>query len=911
MKGRSTAKEREREKDRDKDVAKDKDRDSDNVSIASASSGASFASVSSNASTSSALGSLSFLNIRKRMSKSQTPSVQSNNTSNSAGSTAIKGLFSKQLSVATSASSSVNSQTASPTSAAKRFANSPTPPVFTAGSGSGFARSLSFAEFRLADTRQQRQRRCLYALQKLEARCKADGVSLGVSSAAAPGSVKKPYKEPKFKDDKRLGLGKLSNLLQKKRRRRSRTEVFHLINLAITDQSISYALNLLDDLSSGALRKKFPLHANRAFYSAMGQGFEPICIAMFEKGFPLSVNSPIIIKASTNLWKYVPRETPTGKVVSKFKRISTTTAPDRNGGGRNSSMAVGGKNSSGDAKAGGALGAGDTMPSIQLPSYFMSAVSLGLDNVVRAMVKRADVNQNWHGLTPLHIAASKNLVGITQFLLDNGADPTIGILVSQYALLRKLKSISSYPDIRTSMPIVGNSQSQSQTPTVDTPNTGPAVFILQPSRPVSMIDSNMMASFPREPNNLGIDATAMSPSHALTSPLTASLPLPATKDDTSSPKTISSTLPLKPQLRNPSPSSSNRSASALDRSRASSLSAAAGVSFVGPSSSIKRNLISSGGSIKSNTQASINRPINARLTGCIFFSQPGCEGEKGLTSVSNEDGKRRSSVFHMWQTDFMKDKVIYPVELAAACGNYDLARLLLTRMDSKLLAKSSFGLLVQRDVDLSLLFIRTGVPTTQQDAYGSNSLHLACRAGDLELVTAYIESGKFDINSKGQNEWTPLHEAVGLRRYEVSRYLVKAGASMDVVNKLGETPRALGVKLGIPKLELDEAFLATSPTTASSFQESNTTGSPDTNSLPASPTKTAPPEKSGSLGRLNLLDKIKQKLPVESKNMGSVPSLATTALTSKAAAALVAAAAASNASGNELRPASSNNDVTP
>ncbi|KAI8833332.1 hypothetical protein BJ741DRAFT_579750 [Chytriomyces cf. hyalinus JEL632] len=896
MKGRSTAKEREREKD----AAKDKDRDSDNVSIASASSGASFASVSSNASTGSALGSLSFLNIRKRMSKSQTPSVQSNNTSNSAGSTAIKGLFSKQLSVATSASSSVNSQTPSPTSAAKRFANSPTPPVVTVGSGSGFARSISFAEFRLADTRQQRQRRCLYALQKLEARCKADGVALGVSSAAAPGSIKKPYKEPKFKDDKRLGLGKLSNLLQKKRRRRSRTEVFHLINLAITDQSIPFALNLLDDLSSGALRKKFPLHANRAFYSAMGQGFEPICIAMFEKGFPLSVNSPIIIKASTNLWKYVPRETPTGKVVSKFKRISTTTAPDRNGGGRNGSVAVGGKNASGDAKTG---------------------VSLGLDNVVRAMVK------NWHGLTPLHIAASKNLVGITQFLLDNGADPTIGILVSQYALLRKLKSISSYPDIRTSMPVVGNSQSQSQTPTVDTPSTGPAVFILQPSRPVSMIDSNMMASFPREPsNNLGIDTTLMSPSPPLTSPLTGSLPLTATKEDTTSPKTslaishtTSSTLPPKPQLRNPSPSSSNRSASALDRSRASSLSAAAGVSFIGPSSSIKRNLISSGASIKSNAQASINRPINARLTGCIFFSQPGCEGEKGLTSVSHEDGKRRSSVFHMWQTDFMKDKVIYPVELAAACGNYDLARLLLTRtfflvvaacrMDSKLLAKSSFGLLVQRDVDLSLLFIRTGVPITQQDAYGSNSLHLACRAGDLELVTAYIESGKFDINSKGQNEWTPLHEAVGLRRYEVSRYLVKAGASMDVVNKLGETPRALGVKLGIPKLELDEAFLATSPTTASSFHESNTTGSPDTNSLPASPKKAAPPEKSGSLGRLNLLDKIKQKLPVEPKNTGSVPSLATTALTSKAAAALVAAAAASNASGNELRPVKSDNDV--
>ncbi|KAJ3029739.1 UNVERIFIED_CONTAM: hypothetical protein HDU68_011256 [Siphonaria sp. JEL0065] len=177
-------------------------------------------------------------------------------------------------------------------------------------------------------------------------------------------------------------------------------------------------------------------------------------------------------------------------------------------------------------------------------------------------------------------------------------------------------------------------------------------------------------------------------------------------------------------------------------------------------------------------------------------------------------------------------------------------------MDSKLLVKCSFALLVQRDVELSLLFIRAGVPTTQRDAYGSSALHLAARAGNLELVTAFVETNKFDINAKGQNDWTTLHEAVGLRRIEVAKYLVKAGANVEAVNNTGETARAVGVRLGIPRVELEDVF-------SSSFNDSsNAASSPDSAVSPASnsPIKNlmSMETKTSSIGRLNLMDMIKK-----------------------------------------------------
>ncbi|KAJ3137887.1 hypothetical protein HK100_000402 [Physocladia obscura] len=751
--------------------------------------------------------------------------------------TPLKTLFNKQnsLLLVTTAASSVS--TGSSNSSVSPLANS----VVRSLLSPSVSLSLSFAEFRLFDVWQQKQRRCLIAMQKLEAKFKADGIPIGVSCLST-NHVKKPFKEPKFKDDKRLAaFGKLGGLLQKKRRKRSRNEIFHLINLAIIDQNTNFACTLLEDISSAALRKKFPLHANKVFYSAMGQAMEVLCLAMMEKGFPLSVNAPITIKGSANLWKYGPQESTTGKVVNKFKRISTTSAK--------SSGLPPSANSS------------RNIPAIQLPSYFMAAVGLGLENVVRGMGKRADVNQNWHGLTPLHVAACKNSIGITQFLLDTGADPSIGILVSQYALLRKLKSISSAKFSTSS--ITSSKSVGSETAKNSCGSSIPSTPILKSKQ---ILDSSHYQQI------------------AVNSQQQQQIP----KERSSG------------SVKNKS-SYSEKSADPSRRARASSLTGttpgivlASFSSVVDKSASKKQaksNNISANNSIRNGGFSGTIQRQPQKQTGYTFYGQVGCDGKD---QVDISDAKRRSSVFHMWNDEYMKDRMVFPVELAAACGNSDLARILLARyrMDQKQLAKCSFALIVQRDVELSLLFIRAGVPTTQRDTYGSTALHLACRSGNLELVTAFIESKKFDINCKGQNDWTPLHEAISFRRNDVAKYLVRTNANIAAQNNKGETPRDVGIKLAIPKLELDEMLLTISPLTASSFNDSASESSGATSPETVNPSTASPkmrpafmtgePSKLGSMGKLNLLDRIKRPksnigitnlTPQRTTSTGSTPAL--------------------------------------
>ncbi|KAJ3084031.1 Histone-lysine N-methyltransferase ehmt2 [Rhizoclosmatium hyalinum] len=917
---------RSRTSSANKDKDKSKDIDGDAQSIASVSSAAS----SSSSSTNGGMGiGLSFLNIRKRIGSKDEPPPSSSATASLSGVPSNKKLFARASAAAASnanANADIGDSTASPASpasvahsrslsarskASNASASAASGPLLsTALSPSLLTNSTgprrSFADFRLADTRQQKQRRCLFALQKLLIKYRQENVQIGVSATLS--HQKKPFKEPKFKDDKRLAFGKLGGLLQKKRRRRSRTEIFHLINLAIIDQSPAYACQLLDDLSSSALRKKFPLHANRAFYSALGQCMEPLCLSMLEKGFPISVNAPIIIKGSANLWKYGPRESTTGNVVSKFKRISQASATAANS-----------KNLAPPSQDGS-----QTSPSIHLPSYFMAAVGLGLENVVRGMVKRADVNQNWHGLTPLHITACKNLIGLTQFLLDAGADPSIGILVSQYALLRKLKSINANnvtnisPALKLQQPSQTNtstnipvSATSSFNATAAGAGTAPSITNTSPT-PNVQSSANSISSASNTPSlSIATTATATaapvsSSTTALGSTLTATNVSASNRSRSPSPSGDSAT-----------PANNSLSSNVSERSRASSLSAATGVSFVennlktmgpsttatgttttaaaagttqsttlGPPGAILKKQSSGGTSIRSanrsmNRDASRGDPSTPTKpqTGYVFYPQAGST-DKGL--FNNEAEKRRSSVFHMWNDDFMKDRVIFPVELAAACGNCDLARLLLC----------SFALLVQRDVDLTLLFLRAGVPATQKDAYGSTALHLAARAGHLELVTALIETGKFDVNSKGQNEWTPLHESVCLRRVDVSKYLIRAGANLEAITNSNENVKALATRLGVPKAELDDILAtATSPVTASSFNDSSAAASPDSATSPGSGpvnkniagVTTGLETKTSSIGRLNLLDIMKRpKSGVSaigsgsgtgSEKMGSFPSL--------------------------------------
>ncbi|KAJ3416119.1 Ankyrin repeat domain-containing protein 42 [Chytridiales sp. JEL 0842] len=584
----------------------------------STSSVSSTGSATTTASTTSGIsGGLGFLGIRRRANSNSAASTSlSPVTATAAASPAGNGKVLLQSYSFNHGVASSNQSQRSPSIGGSSI-NSGISGLYTGGrflgSPSAGSRSMTFGEFRRFDVKPRRQRQVLYVLQRHDARVKLELTNLGVKD------TKKPFKEPKFKEDKsRKGFGKLGGLLQKKKKKRTRIEIFHLLSLAIVDQRTTQACVLLEELSSAALRKKQPQLANKVFLSALAQGMEGVCIGMLEKGFPVSVNSSVVVHSSMNA---SPQSAP-------------ASAQGANGG----------------ASPQKPIG----MKSFQLPSYFMCAVALGLENLVKAMIKRADVNQTWHGLSPLHLTAAKNSSLISSMLLDNGADVNLGIRFSQYTLLRRLKSTSTSTS-------AGN--------------------------PV-----------PRMPKLRGLNSLKQ-----------AGLP-------------VTEAAPKKKSI---------------------------------------------------------------------------------VANIANEP-------------------TILPVEIAAANGHFELARTLLSRMDTKTCQNSSFGLLVQRDIEFTTLLIRAGVPIGQKDPDGSTALHLAARAGDLDMVIALVYF-KHDVNAKGQNDWTALHEAISQRRVETIKYLLKVGANMNAVNNLGETPRALGSRLGLAPSELDDMLNENSILTLSPENEQNVT----------------------------------------------------------------------------------------
>ncbi|KAJ3063898.1 hypothetical protein HDU98_000344 [Podochytrium sp. JEL0797] len=245
-------------------------------------------------------------------------------------------------------------------------------------------------------------------------------------------------------------------------------------------------------------------------------------------------------------------------------------------------------------------------------------------------------------------------------------------------------------------------------------------------------------------------------------------------------------------------------------------------------------------------------------------------------------------------------------------------------MDAKVSAKCSFALLVQRDVELSLLFIRAGVPALQCDAYGANALHLAARAGHLELVIALLKTGKFDINCKGQNEWTPLHESVSLRRIDVSKFLIQSGANGHALTNGGETVRALGTRLGLSKAELDDIIFLTTPISPNLVTEpaSTTVTGTAASTTPTSdaiipslinPVKKVLTEvgKSASIPRLNLMDIIKK--PKSSSMMSTTGVVSPTSAVAAGGVGAVGAGGVNGVVGSEKSgsfPSLSNNKVS-
>ena len=199
--------------------------------------------------------------------------------------------------------------------------------------------------------------------------------------------------------------------------------------------------------------------------------------------------------------------------------------------------------------------------------------------------------------------------------------------------------------------------------------------------------------------------------------------------------------------------------------------------------------------------------------------------------------------------EWSKDKFLLPLAFACASGNKEVIVALLNRMrairprrpvavsltgDSKnesprisakqlasgavhlpdtILAnpqKDVFSLLIQQDLEVVIFLLKSGVvDLMQRDHTGSTALHYAVRSNNIELVSVLVYFDSHDgqlINSRGEKGWTPLHEAISRKSFDVFRFLLKKGADPDLKNDYGDTPKDLGVKLGIDASDLEGSW---------------------------------------------------------------------------------------------------------
>ncbi|KAF9185040.1 hypothetical protein BGZ51_002982 [Haplosporangium sp. Z 767] len=536
--------------------------------------------------------------------------------------------------------------------------------------------SLTLAEFRLNDIYPRRQRRLLTVLHRMDSRLRKEGVVKKLTKEQLKGKpdkeVLKPDRKSFGKDYAKKGAqgGFMAQripafLRSKKLKKRTRPVILHNIEMAIRDKKPELALQYITLLPTNALKKKKKKSysdLNHCMLLAMIYRMEQVAIELVERGFPFDVNYPIIGKA----------------------RDEYRTKPGRTG-------------------------------PFEYPSYFIVAVGLGMCNLVRAMIKNANLNQSWCGLTPLLLATTLNEC-------TNATCPPPTLPPAKLASMLS-RGERVHLDM-ASQTLISQLPSSFNTST----NTQLRIPGYTPTSPNSIV--TLLLEYGADPNQ-GITLQQYLWANKL------------------------------------------KGMGVLSR---------------------RRKIVDPKGSPGDNP---IEFYIAARRheSGRQWLSHEEIKARKAARAemAPSAGGKKR---FSPEMQEFWKGKWVLPVELAIASGNFDCARTILQRLGPNSLANSSFGLILQNDVMLTLSLIKSGTPVSQHDLHGCTPLHLAARRGHLEMVMVLLQLGG-DVNSRGERQWTPLHESISQNHSNISSLLIACGADLQAKNDAGETPEDVGRRRGL------------------------------------------------------------------------------------------------------------------
>ena len=86
-------------------------------------------------------------------------------------------------------------------------------------------------------------------------------------------------------------------------------------------------------------------------------------------------------------------------------------------------------------------------------------------------------------------------------------------------------------------------------------------------------------------------------------------------------------------------------------------------------------------------------------------------------------------------------------------------------------------------------------PNTKGRSFGDTPLHIVAVWGDTESASVLIEEGA-EIDVRGEDEYTPLHNAIEQSRFDVVRLLLEAGANPFLKTRNGADALELAVLSG-------------------------------------------------------------------------------------------------------------------